>query len=61
MGSYNGIAVCVDCYAHMSCGNIPVLAFTLKCGKIFKDETSAKIYNILRFRQVEIFPNSFST
>lgn len=61
MGGDNGIAVCVDCYAHMPCGNIPVLSLTLKCGKVFKDETPAKIYNIQRFRQVEISPDTFNT
>jgi hypothetical protein len=60
MGGDNSIAGCVDCNPYMTCGNIPVLSFTLKCGKIFKDETFAKIYNILRFLQVEIFPDTFN-
>lgn len=46
MGSYYGVACCVDGYADMTCGNIPVLAFTLECGEIFEYETSAKVYNI---------------
>lgn len=61
MGSYNGITVRVDCNPHMSGGNIPVLAFTLECGKIFEDEATTKIHNILRFRQVEILPDTLST
>lgn len=61
MRSYYGVAACIDCYAYMSGGHIPVFAFTFKLGKIFEDETSTKTYNILRFRQVEISPDTFSS
>lgn len=56
-----GVAVCIDRYAYMSGGHIPVFTFSLKCCKIFEDETSTKTYNILRFRQVEISPDTFSS
>lgn len=56
-----GVAACIDCYAYMPCCNIPVFTFSLKCGKIFEDETSTETYNILRFRQVEISPDTFSS
>lgn len=56
-----GVAACVDCNHYMTCCNIPVFTFSLKCGKIFEDETSTKTYNILRFRQVEISPDTFSS
>ena len=56
-----GVAVCIYCYEYVPGCNMPVLAFTFKLGKIFEDETSTKTYNILRFRQVEISPDTFSS
>ncbi len=61
MRSYYGVAACIDCNHYLTCCNIPVFTFTFKLGKIFEDETSTKTYNILRFRQVEISPDTFSS
>ena len=53
-----GITVCIDRYAYMSGGHIPIFAFTFKLGEIFKYETTAKVHNILRFRQIQIPPDT---